>query len=371
MSKGMSTPTDRVETTASERLPRARLAPAGPPGFSPVRWAGRAAGLALLLALAWWTWSWRQPLPEPQINAPDPPPSAEIALFPEPPSIEQRDQLLASLLEQGNLFAPDRQPWKRDRLAEADQTETNKPQSENSQADQTESDSPPTEDAPALAGKPGEPIDIDRIAITPKEKTSVAIRQEMEHLRLRGVYRTDAGPAALISDRRGKHRDRSHIYRPGEAFDEGRWRVLAIDIEQGRVILQRAGVNVQLQMHETLQGATVASASSGGNETRKPTPRVVQATPEDIRRELLEAGVEQSEIEALLQLAQRDSETTQSANKPDQAKKTARDALTDAASIPQAPEGFAELLKMMASGAGPGGEADTSPDDDDDNTGGE
>lgn len=349
---------ERNETI--ERLPRARLAPAGATGFDAARWVRWAAGIALALSAAWWLWSWRRPLPEPQVDKPDPPPSGQVAGLPETPSIQQRDRLLASLTERGNLFAPDRQLWEHERIAEAEEgnAESSEDATQKDGDDQASADEQ-DDDVATAAPRRGEQIDIDRLDITSKEDMTVAVRKKVEDLRLRGVYRSEQGPAALISDRKAKHRSRSRIYRPGETFDEGEWRVLAIDTEGDRVILRQADVNVELRMHEPIDGATIVSSEAEASDDQ-PAPIVQTASPEQVRRELTQAGVDEKEIDALLRLARGESDEPQVAQSPDEkdSEKTRGDdraALSDAESIPDAPEGFSELLKMMASGDGPGG----------------
>ncbi len=324
-------------------LPAARLRRAGVTGADASTWAMRAGAAALLFGVAVASWAMLRPLPSPKLDE-----STAVTRIPRNAaplvSLADRESLLADVAGAGNIFAPDREPW---RQAVAQRPGTS---SETDPEDTASSEDDPATVAANLAAanaKPGAATSLtpfDAIPIT--ESPPVAIQKDLKDLRLRGVYRTKSGPVALIGNVKDQNKNGAKPRRVGETFGEEEWAVLAIDDIGKRVILSRADLNVQLAMYTLAAEAAQVTTQANGSAipVLKPSVIVMSMTPEQLRRELTEAGVSPAEIEELLALAaQEDAPVVAAATE---------DAAPEA--IPAAPDGLAELLKMMSTNSGPG-----------------
>jgi len=318
----------------------------------------------MLLGAAMWAWALWRPLPPPETEPVASPPRLD-ARTPRDATLDERERVLASLNRSGNVFAPDRQPWEEEASTVAD---AQSKAEENGGAESGPgSDSDAMEDAVASAPapEPGEAIDIAQIEI--EEDPPPNLRKELENLLLRGVYATDRGAAALIGHRRSSNKLDSPAYRVGDLVGEGEaaWRVLAIDPVDGRVIVQREGVNLQLRLYPPVAGAPRA-ARRGRSAVQQPV-FVQRSSPEVVRRRLAEEGLSEEAIDELLaRAAAAPGETPSGETAPPAGPENAggsqtAEALTEG--LPEAPPGFAELLKMMASGSAPGGDGGSSSDE--------
>lgn len=316
------------------------LRPAGARGATPVVWATRAGCAVLAAGAIFAAWSALRPLPEPgAVDAPAIPTVRHG--FGAQESLDAREAILARLSGAGNIFAPDRSDWKTqtaDRRGQRPDGEgADEPKSEAKPDPRAVAQTPPKQSTTT----PGAPIPFDSIPVV--EKPPAGVAKDLSDLRLRGVYTTPEGTVALIGTIRQKNSKRAEPRRVGDLFGDEEWSVVAIDEVGKRVILGRAGINVQLSMWDYQSPlASAKPAAAAAPQVVKPSVVVYSRTPEQVRADLLAAGISPDEIEEVLAL----SEST-----PSEA--VAEAPKTDIVTIiPEAPEAMTELLKMMSSDAG-------------------
>ena len=300
-----------------------------------LRVATVAGALALLGATVWVSVAALRPLPEPDIAEP-PAPAAIAAPAYSPATVETRDRLLGSLADAGNIFAPDRMPWPAptNNIASSDAPDAASETSSPTSATRPESVS-------AMTGAVSTAPAYDSIPVTAAPPT--AIERDLKKLRLRGVYRDGSARVALITGAGATpNTNRAYPRRVGETFGEESWTVVAIDDTQPRVILSRAGVNVELAMRDL--GDAIAGGSSRPAAAQPAPPAVVvhTRTIEQARADLLAAGLDPALVEDTLALSA-DAAISDAAE-------PARVPFID--TIPRASEEMMELLKMMSAGSG-------------------
>jgi hypothetical protein len=275
-------------------------------------WASRAGYAAALLGAVFFAFSILNPLPDPSVeDAPTPPPSPALAW--DDASLEQRRDLLA-LLTEDNMFHPDRAFWQA--------TPTDPALAEGEDAAPAEDENAPRRPGGAASNSriattvdPGAPPDYDSIAVRALNEVTPAVANKVKELILRGVYEDEEGPVAMIGTASQQARRGSLPRRVGDRFDDDNWRVLAIDAEGGRVILERTGeVNIELRLYPEMAyeaswpragAASTAQTPDAGIPTASANERAdTAARLDEIRRQLEEAGVDQESIEETLSLAQ-------------------------------------------------------------------
>ncbi len=303
-------------------------------GGAALRAATVGAALAFLSAIVWVSVAALRPMPEPEIAEPPAPatiPSPALA----PATLESRDRLLGALASAGNIFAPDRLPWpaQKQEIASGDKAEA-----------ALESSALTAAASPASAPvKIGERAAVAYDSIPVSAAPPPAIERDLKKLRLRGVYRDGESRVALITGAgTPPNSARAQPRRVGEAFGEESWTVVAIDDARPRVILSRAGVNVELAMREI--GDAIARTSSLPTVAQPAPPPVVvhTRTIEQARAELLAAGLDPALVEEALAL----SADIAIADAAEPARVPSLD------TIPGASDEMMELLKMMSAGSG-------------------
>jgi len=309
------------------RLPRARLAPVGGRGLAGV--VAWGAGCALVAGAGWLAWTALRPL---DLDAPA---GADISAPAVPPplparTLEARQRELDALAAAANLFAPNRAVWP----AFANETEDDPDDAEMQIASADVAGEPD-----AGAASPGDPV--ASIPVEPEPPPAVA--QRLKALTLMGIYGADDRLTAVIRDSTfSKVEGQTRHHRAGDIVGKEQWELLGVDADRDRVILRRAGVNVELRMYpETL--ATAAAADDAPPVSAAPTP-------EDVRRDLEAAGVPADDIEELLRLAQSDDPLE--GDPPVQAD-ASDGANADRSSSPGSPAMPAELSALLRSMARP------------------
>ncbi len=338
----------QVEQSASVRaLPGDRLQQAGADRFRAALWSTRLTMAALALSAGWLFFSALRPLPNPEAVATPTPPALPTEADQEP-TLAQREALLGRLAASGNIFAPDHKPWK---TATASRT--------GGASSSAKEDSPGAKPAIASsaavsAALAGRPVRYDDIQI--EKKPAIGVSKELKNLRLRGVYRYEGIPVAMIGSIHQTNRSGAQPRRVGDTFGKASWKVVAIDDIGKRVILNLASVNVELRMYNNEN--VVAEVGTRGRPAavlpRNPSVVVHTQTSEQIRQDLARAGLSNAEIDALLALS---AATPAIASAPKPVKPRAQ----VSPSLGSAPPGIGELLKMMISDTAPSGIAPTLP----------
>jgi len=289
------------------RLPRRRLRPGGPDAGGAATWAARAGYAAAALGAGWLGLVVVSPLPTP--NAEEAPRLPALPSLPrEDASLEQRQRILASLTSE-NVFRPDRTFWTRAPTAPTADDATPPPSVASAEEPTSTDDA-----APLAAESAGGTIDYDSIPIRALGQLSPAVNKKVRELILRGVYATQGEPVAMIGTVAEQATRGAAPRRVGDRFDDGAWRVLAIDAKRGRVILERTGeVNVELRLYPddayepSWPRGEVAAADSGpeaSGAVAEDEPADASARLEQIRRELESAGVDPEAIDETLTLAE-------------------------------------------------------------------
>ncbi|MFG0275111.1 MAG: hypothetical protein ACF8QF_08640, partial [Phycisphaerales bacterium] len=268
---------------APRRLPRARLAPVGGRGGAGV--AAWIAGVALALGACWLAFSALRPLTTGSEASADElgPPRAPILATRD---IDARQRNLDALADGANLFAPDRLAWPVVVAAPAPED------------DEPEIELATTEQPRIIAdASPESPTGLEAIdAIPISDDPPASIRQRMNALTLMGVYGVGDRYTATIRDSTIPKQDgQTRDYRAGDTVGTEQWELLAVDPRTDRVILHRAGHNLELRMYPAIAMAA---------PTEQTAAPVEAATPEGVRRDLEAAGVDNADIEEFLRLAQ-------------------------------------------------------------------
>lgn len=334
------------QSTSARALPSARLQPAGVGKFRAALWTTRLTMVALALSAGWMLLSALRPLPSPDEDAllapPVLPTEADIEL-----TLDQREAILDQLASNGNIFAPDRKPWK---ISTA---------SRRNGSSSAAGNSPDTVDAQiATAPSATNPTAVGANAvryedIPVEKKPAIGVSKELKDLQLRGVYRIDGVSVAMIGAVHQANRAHAEPRRVGDTFGKVSWKVVAIDDLGKRVILSLANVNVELRMYDddNILAQVGARDRPSAVLPRNPSVVVHTRTLEQIRSDLVQAGLSNAEIDAVMSLSANPALAAQPTLTPAQVNQ----------SLGSAPPGIAELLKMMASDTAPGGSAPTLP----------
>lgn len=320
------------------RLDRARLAPPGNRPADAARWTTRGGVALIALALAWLLFTAWRPLP-----APD---AVESDRLPPIPSVEQHASSLDSRREAlarlggVNLFDAERETWSA--------RKRNDPKS----ADATK----PAEIKPPPAGTQSTSVGGQTVQVTKADALPEDIKLALTGLALRGIYTPPSAttPVALISRvHAGPNPLLSDAFNAGDEFEDkqhpqAKWKVVAIDGVEKRVILQRAGINAVLPLY---------AASAAANESAKTTdvpkplgPTISLQTKEQIEASLREANVSDEEIKRLLSFAEMDPDQAAAAAKLEALARTEKEAPKDQKPGRRAPppglEAIAKLLQQ-------------------------
>lgn len=308
-------PPDHTSRARVTNLGRARRRAAGAPGADAVTWLTRAAAILLLIAIGFVGWAAMRPLPEPAHEAlapvPTLPPSTDRAL-----EMSRRERLLARLTRD-NPFDPEGEFWElqsgQTASGDADQDDEANPGDEPEQAAEQ------LASADQASGDAGvEDAEYDSISVDSLSSITPAVRREFDELQLRGVFRIDGEPVAMIGHVKDQAKRWSRPRRVGDVFDDGLWKVMGIDASRGRVIVRRNDeVNLELRLFPEL-----ATAGWSDESTAAPLPESSIAADaaveeessdadrteriERIRRELAEAGLGAGEIDSLMDDAESD-----------------------------------------------------------------
>jgi len=247
-------------------------------------WALRGALVLLAGAAVWFVVAIVRPMPTG--GEPTTPPIPALTAIPEhAASIDDRQRRLSSLNAGGNIFAGDRRNWPIEIAADDGPGET---------IELTTVRGNPDAMTPIEVGS----TDIDQIELA--VNVSAAIRKRLEQLKLRGVFAIGDRKTAMIGQ---KTNTASEAYREGDTFDDGEWRVVAIDVERDRVILSRSGQNFELKLYDT--GAVAAAPRASINATNTPGEVEIGFTSLDkVAGELRDAGMPREQINELIALAQ-------------------------------------------------------------------
>lgn len=357
----MSQPRDASSDVAADDL-RAALAPAGAPGLRLERWA--LVGSVGMLAIAAGALIWRivAPLPAPaRTLAPSVPPiiaAAPGAALPgAAASVEARRALLDALTGAGNVFAPDRRPWPEPAPAAREGGQG---------AAAITLGAEPAEPPPVRDDRGG--LDLSAIKLTPvSNQLPPALFKEASAMRLEVLFGAVASSVEQPSLGAAIRRGEAHgVYHEGDEIpgESDAWRLLAIDLDNERVILTRQGYNVELRLRSRGEAAVVAAAPGSADSARtdaggdaRSAPTVSRAAPEAVRAALQAAGLEDWEIEAVLRLAQR-PEARDAAKPVAQAPASSEgpgdgETASPAAKPPVVPGDIAALIRMMATGQAP------------------
>jgi hypothetical protein len=308
-------------------LPRWRTARPGRPASGMAVWAGRAPAIALLCGIALVAGAVVAPLAHPPVPDPITPPQAPRITLGRM-SVADRERALASLTAR-NLFSVDGRFWTAPEPTIADE--------------QAGSDGVP---GPAGGAPVALPVGAPPLVLTNAAEMPPDIKAAFENLRLIGVRSGSAGvPVALIALVTNLTAIREHAVGSefiDEKFAQAAWRIVGIDTARDRVELERAGKRVSLALYPAepipVPRAPEATAPDGAPATGV---AVVSATPDQVARELREAGVTDAEIAELLRLMKEDPAAFAAAQ--------AASADAKAAEKADEPEGLGAVLELMRS----------------------
>ncbi len=306
-----------------------RLTAGGQTGPDAMDWALRAGLGLLVLSAVWFVVVLIKPLPAGHGQAPPSIP-ALVAIPSHAAPIEVRQQRLAALDEGGNIFAADRMNWPIEIVRSDEPSPT---------LELTSGRGAQSAAIPVATGGQG----IDSIELA--ENVSVAIRKRLEQLKLRGVFAIGDQKSAMIGQ---KSNFASEIYREGDTFDDGEWRVVAIDVEQDRVILNRSGQNFELKLYDVGMTALVKPRATISATNANGDVVIDFSTLDKVEAELRESGLPRDQINDLIALSQGDQIT----DATPEAAEAEPDAETKKVAIPPAmPPHMVQLFKAMAEGS--------------------
>lgn len=277
------------------RLDRARLAPPGRRPADAARWTARAGAALIVIALGLLVFTALRPLPAPAFLPPDSPPAIP-SVAPIDPAFDHRREQLARLGAE-NLFDAEREPWSGRRAESTPDAAPDAPQAK-----------PTSTTSTTQASINGQSVQVTRAEALPDD-----IKTALTGLAFRGLY-TPPGtdqPVALISRVHGGPNPLvADPFRVGDEFEDkqhpqAKWRVIAIDVQQRRVILQRNGVNAALVLYTAGPVAGAPSAEAPEPEAATPAvPTLTIQTVDEIKAALRESKFSDEEIDRLLKLAE-------------------------------------------------------------------
>lgn len=317
----------RAPSNIEGPIPRWRLAPPGRPATGAEAWIGRLPALALLAGAALVVGAAVWPLAEPPAVEPIAPPSVPTVAS-HRLTVADRERALGAL-ETRNLFSIDGRFWSAP-VAEA----------------------PPEQDpaasAPDAAGA-GQPNAVAATPIiTSAAEMPADIKAAFENLELRGI-RTDGhgDSVAMISFIASANRLAAVDVRSGEEFSDekhaqAKWRVVSIDTNRDRVVLERIGRRVSLAMYpaEPVPVEITPEEATAEGDPARPSVAVTSATPEQVVADLRAAGVDEQEIALLMRLVRENPEAVAAAAAARPAEDPAK---------PAAPAGLEAVTELMRS----------------------
>ena len=292
------------------------------------RLAGGALGLSVLLLAV----VALRPLPGA--------PASEPAALPVIPSahrpsdaLAQREQRLRALEGMGNVFASGRAAW--EPMAEADP----EPEPDTAQP-------PPaqvvTQADPAHTGS-------SRLAAIPLTALpSAAAKKSRDSMALRGLLVAGDRRLAMIQGGTPRERNATDVYREGQVFSAETWKILRIDEDNDRVILEHLGQGdiLELTMYDASAPALTAAPASG-------LPAVQTADLAEARRSMTEAGIPGDEVDSVFAIldAMEKGEPIPADDAAVTAAAPPREKRVDENGRPELPPEFAALLRSMMSEA--------------------
>lgn len=302
--------------------------------------AALATAVVMILALA------LRPLPRPPVAgvpAIGTPPAAVTAHD----SIAGREERLSGLTAAGNVFAPDRQPWA---------IETLTPGAPALAEASPEPPAPVTSVPPPFTTSGGS-VNLAEVVLT--ELPTAAAKKSRDALTLRGLFVSGSRRIAMIQGGESRRREAVELYEEGEVFSLDTWRLVHIDPDRDRVIIEHLGQGDILEL-ALYDGSAVPLAAVPTDDS----PRVLPATEDQARQDLLSAGVSGEDVDAVFDLlsaiARGEDPEPWPPSEPaaDAPPRPAVAAAPEAAprerqpgEPPSMPEGMAELLKSMITDA--------------------
>ncbi len=284
-----------TESTKWDQLPAPRLRTPGSSGASAVTIAMRTACALLALSLLWHVFVLLRPLPHPPSTASTTPPATTEFAW-RASNLEQRQAYMDSL--QGvNHYAHDRLPWT-----------TDLPPGTPAQPGLAHSESSTSSRPAGVATASGELL-IDDVESLPED-----IKQARDSLKLRGIRSTlTGGFAAHISLVHTKNPLASTTYRVGDTFTDPKhaaaeWRIAAIDPRRDRVVLERSGKRVALDLYPVFIASLPRAIDSiYASPGAVGAVSIEQKSREQVISELLDAELSTQDIHALLDLIDAES----------------------------------------------------------------
>jgi len=275
-----ATRTEPAHSDATMRLPRARLTPVG--GRGAVGVAAWIAGAGAALSGAWLLYNALRPFDG--AGASDAR-TVEIAppIAPSQRDLEARQRELDALIAAANLFDPDRRRWPEPaNTAQTDPAEDDQERLITSAPDDAGAAQPAQASAPAASNAAAGDDPAASIPIT--ESPPASLTQRLKALTLVAIYGADGRYTAVIRDSTlpvAQGQTRHH--RPGDIVGAEQWELLAVDPRRDRVILRRAGANLELRMYpETL--ALARDDDDHGHEMPAELSALLRAMAQDAAR---------------------------------------------------------------------------------------
>lgn len=331
--------TDRYAPSIDPRsgaLPSVRLRPTAGNRGGPAAAFGWIAAGALVLSAAWFVFTLFRPLPEDSGVEPARIPP-DVAVIPRSAGLLQRDRVLAQL-DAGNAFAYKRLSWSGgSAIAESPE-----------------------------AGSEGDAGTAPAVALSPEQTVPADIKPAYDNLRLVAVFESAGKPGMLVSFVQGDDPAKSQLFRQWDTFTDKahptpQWKVLAINLAQKSVVLERNGKQVELRMYRNVPDSKPAVAAKPGATDAAPV--VVHQTRAEIIQKLREAKISEADIAALMaQLGPEPAEATPAPAEAALAQKSRPAEPEPEVVMPSgAPGGLEEVLKMMAQRRAPGSNPPPTP----------
>lgn len=324
-----------------EPVPKARLRAPGAGGANARVVALRGAVGLFAVAVVWHAFILIRPLPGGETEAGVDPPDVPRFEWPERDLGVRQAHLDA--MRGNNFYASDRLAWS-DAVA----------------IDGPEEAIPEFPSAPvAVANNEAGALRVDDEATLPED-----IKKAKAGLTLRGIRSArSGGMVAMISLVHSSDPIASTGYRVGDTFTDPKnaqaeWRIAGIDSGRDRVVLERAGKRVALDLYPSIDLPRIAAIEtiSATNAQEGGPVRVEQRTRAQIAAELLEADISTEEIRLLLDLldeepgAVRVEEAKAAIPDPEVVARKMREARESA---PAPSEDMELLIRLMASGENP------------------
>lgn len=278
------------------RIGRGRRLRSGGRGPDGLDWALRVGVVVVCLSACWTGWSMLRPLPTP--DAPTPVVMPDVPVHADDVEDEAARALALTELVRDNLFDDERRMWSAPAA-----TVTGAPVEPKGPAGGEVAD---PSGSPAGGDRATVSIDGRTVELTKAESVPDDVKQALTGLALRGIYRVGGGEALAMISRvhAGPNPLMSDVWREGDVFEDkqhpqAKWRLVAIDAAGSRVILERSGTTLALEMF-TSRPMVAASAAPAARVER----RVIERTREEVAADLLAAGIPEEEVSRLIKLAE-------------------------------------------------------------------